>query len=367
MTSTGIRARQTASYWHDSSRHPLALGCTDCAFFDECGGLNVPPGIFDCGDFCTCWSPKDCDIPCPKNPKTLHRYVREVRGVTWENIPRFDSAAIGSFPVSVPIIYHGSSRLVPYDGEAAALMLYDLLSFPSATLKYSSREELYEKFSLAPDVKLMVCGVAGDRELSRIWSHLDAATLVAGFIKFGVQLMTSPNFSVFSNVPRTDNLVSQKRIVTLWHELSSRGLPTALHLNPRTDADWNRIFEFVTERDEVTSVCFEFGTVGRYKSRIPWHVERLRYLGQVTSSRLTLVAKGGLPFVEELGGWFREYVFLESESFVRTHKRKKLVIGNGGELVRSDTMTLKGQSLHDLFHENCGVVRTHVERQLRQT
>src|SRR5207249_4165551 len=51
--------------------------------------------------------------------------------------------------------------------------------------------------------------------------------------------------SMFLDVPRWDNLHNMKRIALCWSELVSRGLPTSLHLNARTDRDWERWIEFI--------------------------------------------------------------------------------------------------------------------------
>jgi hypothetical protein len=52
-----------------------------------------------------------------------------------------------------------------------------------------------------------------------------------------IALVTTPNFSLFTNVPRPDNLHAIKRIGLSWAELVAGGVPAALHINARTDYD----------------------------------------------------------------------------------------------------------------------------------
>jgi hypothetical protein len=41
-------------------------------------------------------------------------------------------------------------------------------------------------------------------------------------------------------VPRLDNLFNMKRIALVWSEIQREGMPCALHLNARTDRDFER-------------------------------------------------------------------------------------------------------------------------------
>jgi hypothetical protein len=64
-----------------------------------------------------------------------------------------------------------------------------------------------------------------------------------------------------------------KHIGLSWAELTSGGVPTALHINARTDHDYARWTRFIAERPEVAVLAFEFGA--GYPSHIDWQVEHL--------------------------------------------------------------------------------------------
>jgi hypothetical protein len=50
----------------------------------------------------------------------------------------------------------------------------------------------------------------------------------------GVTLVTTPNFSLFIDQPRWDDLHSQKAVMIAHEEFLSEGLPAALHVDART-------------------------------------------------------------------------------------------------------------------------------------
>src|SRR3546814_16302451 len=73
-----------------------------------------------------------------------------------------------------------------------------------------------------------------------------------------IALITPPNYSVLTDVPRTDNLHAMKRILMATVEMMQAGLPTALPANARTERDFERWGELIAERPEIPYLAFEF-------------------------------------------------------------------------------------------------------------
>ena len=91
----------------------------------------------------------------------------------------------------------------------------------------------------------------------------------------GIALVTTPNFSLFTNVPRPDNLHGMKRIALSWAELMAAEFrPRCISMLGPTH-DYARWTTFFAERPEVTMVAFEFGTGAGSPDRLEWHVDRL--------------------------------------------------------------------------------------------
>ncbi|MGH7268007.1 MAG: hypothetical protein ACREMB_24585 [Candidatus Rokuibacteriota bacterium] len=97
-------------------------------------------------------------------------------------------------------------------------------------------------------------------------------------------LVTTPNFSLFADQPCWDDLHSIKRIALVHEEFLSEGLPAALHINARTDQDWERWRAYVAVRPEVTHIAFEFATGAGRAERIKWYADGTRQTWGSTDS-----------------------------------------------------------------------------------
>ena len=109
----------------------------------------------------------------------------------------------------------------------------------------------------------------------------------------GVSFMTTPNYSVTLNVPRWDDLYAIKRIGLIHAEMIGEGMPTALHVNGRTDTDFRRWAEFIAARDEVTHIAYEFTTGTGWVRRRDHHAAWLCGLARDVGRPLHLVVRGG--------------------------------------------------------------------------
>jgi hypothetical protein len=64
----------------------------------------------------------------------------------------------------------------------------------------------------------------------------------------GVGLVTTPNYSLFLDRPRWDDMHAMKRIALMHEEFLAEGMPAALHVNGRTDSDFRHWGSYVTAR-----------------------------------------------------------------------------------------------------------------------
>jgi hypothetical protein len=79
----------------------------------------------------------------------------------------------------------------------------------------------------------------------------------------------------FSSQPPWDNLHSMKRIAIVHEESLSEGMPAALHINARTDHNWQRWRDYVADRPEITHIAFEFATGAGRSKRMRRHADHL--------------------------------------------------------------------------------------------
>src|SRR5262249_18450629 len=150
------------------------------------------------------------------------------------------------------------------------------------------------------------------------WTHRKAAKLPYQLARIKPTLITVPNYSLFLAVPREDNLYSMKRIAVCWDELVRSGIPTALHVNARTDRDWERWTEFVAKRGEIQSIAYEFATGPACLERGKWHAQKLIKLANEVGRDLQIILRGGYYYLKDISEAFAETVFIDTSSYVKT-------------------------------------------------
>lgn len=360
MTPTGGRRARFVSppgLWHDASRE-LPLGCYRCPDFEVCGGLRTTTPIFDCTTLCSCTDPEICDMVCRKDMPRFVERAKEIRGWSLANVPRTERVPIGSLPTFVPLLFHGSRRSKPLHESVVALPLEGLVDATAGVLRLASRQDVARHFAIAADSEIVLSGVAQDKSIERWWKSPYRAKLIELLNTLRPLLVTSPNFSAFTDVPRWDNLHSMKRIALAFSEFAGAGVPTALHINGRTDRDYERWGAFVAERAEIEQISFEFGTGAGWPGRIDWHIEQLCKFARIVDRPVTLVARGGIHKLAELRAAFYHVVYVDTQAFSRTMHRQRAHVKDRGRLTWRLERTDRGDSLDGLLQTNIAMVRS---------
>jgi hypothetical protein len=183
--------------------------------------------------------------------------------------------------------------------------------------------------------------------------------MLARLQEFGICLVTPPNFSVLTDVPRTDNLHAMKRIMLAFTEMAQAGLPTALHVNARTERDYERWAQVIASRNEITCIATEFATGAGRGHRIEWHVDRLQELARSVGRPLRLIMRGGVRALEPLRSTFDAVTMIDTDAFNKTRCRKEASFTESGKLVWHAHPTAKGQPLDDLLQHNVATLHSH--------
>lgn len=347
--------RRERRLWHDGSRNTGSLGCSRCSEKDICGGLQVARDLFDCLGFC-CGNPSDCDSVCRLNPKTFARRVREIGGFPLDSVPRAQLLAAPALPAVVPVFYHGDNRETPFRAPGVCLPLYKVIGRENGEARYATAQELANGFRIAADVSVILSGTAPDKPLERWWSlGTDRRGRIRELRGLGVALVTSPNYSMFTDQPRWDDLHSMKRIAITHEEFLREGLPAALHLNARTERDWERWTIYVAARPEITHVAFEFATGAGWARRTAWHAEQLARLAKGAGRPLHLVMRGGAKVVPTLAAAFSGLTLLETSVFMKTQSRRRAV-ANGSAVNWQASPTKADEPLDALLMDNWQVI-----------
>ncbi len=337
--------------YHDPFR-PVSLGCSGCPDLNVCGGLQVSAGLFNCDAFCVCEDPATCRYVCRRDFEVFMKRVREIQGFGFENVPRVSSLQHESLPLVAPVLFHGSSRTGRLHAEAIAVKLSDLVDYKSGRLRFSSKRDLGDYFKFEESAKLIIAGVDKDRMIEPYWEVVHQSSIIDQLSLLKPALITVPNFSSFPHVPRYDNMHNMKRIAICWSELVAAGLPASLHVNARTERDWERWLEFIGDREEVRSITVEFGTGLARKDRGRWYVDKLLWLAYQVPRDLHIVLRGGVNYLAELSRAFESVTLLDTSSFMRTMKRKRLEWQPGNARVWRSLQMGETEPLDDLLQLN---------------
>ena len=145
------------------------------------------------------------------------------------------------------------------------------------------------------------------------------------------------------------------------------GVPAALHLNARTDRDWDRWREYIAGRPEVTHVAYEFATGAGWPNRIDWHVAQLSRLSADVGRPLHLTVRGGAKALPRLIAPFSDITILETTAFFKTMNRQRGKINSSGAVTWSTSPTPIGAMLDDLLAENWQAVSSSYAKLLGET
>jgi len=337
---------------HDPKAHPVALGCHGCHHFAACGGLCVK-SLFDCLDLC-CNDPDNCTRVCRKAPSVRFAdQLREINGFDFGDVPRAPLVKHQIRDYIVPLVYHGSGRVRQLSGPAFALRLPDIVNFRERKLKFSDRASLCAAYRIPEDAQLILSGVHQDHRIEPWWTlGVDRIGIIEGIRRIGIDMVTTPNFSVVLDQPRTDDMHAMKRILIAFEEFARGGIPCALHAHGRTERDFERWAAEITNRTEVEALSYEFTTGPGRRARRNWHLNQLASLATAASRDLDIVVRGDPEVIEFLRGHFRKVIYLETSAFMKTLKRQRAERDGNDALRWVRSPTKPGDALDSLFLHN---------------
>lgn len=352
----GRNPRREKRLWHDAAQNMPALGCSICRERDLCGGLQLKAAFYECLQFC-CGAPGSCDRVCRNHPDFPDR-VREVGTFVLDTVPRGPVLAAPDLPRVVPVIFHRTARAVPVSSETVALPLYRMFDRRSGTPRFTTPEALCETFAIQPATTIVLTGTDRDPPLERWWGLGEAQRriIIRAMKAAGIGLVTTPNYSLFIDRPRWDDLHAMKRIAIVHEEFLREGLPAALHVNGRTETDFRRWAAYISARPEITHLAYEFTTGTGWARRREQHAAWLADLAATIDRPQHLVMRGGTEVLPILSGAFAGVTVLDTSIFMKTMMRQRAYPKGNAALGWRPSPTAVGAPLDDLFAENCAMV-----------
>ena len=357
------RFPQPQRLWDDPTRNAASLGCPTCQERGQCGGVHTDAGVLDCRDLCSCQDKSKCDMVCRFNPRLFVARMREVGWLSFDTAPRVPAHGAPSMPMVAPFVDHRYGRAATLDEPVVALSLYEVVNLATGKVHVSSREELAARFLIPHGATVILSGVDKDGPIESWWELRDRPAILAALAKLGIALVTAPNYSVLTDVPRADNLHAMKRILLAWTEMMAAGLPSALHLNARTEYDYIRWASLIAQRPEIEILAFEFATGCGRGERIDWHVAQLCALAGRIERPLALVIRGGGRKLHELRRHFAQVSLIETDAFAKTLRRRRAYMTESGRLKWAKFPTPVGAPIDELLAHNIALTRSAYEAQ----
>lgn len=338
-----------------------AVSCARCAFLPECGGLERPEffGCFGaCGSGCSVESP--CDWTCPRRPDFVHR-VREVGGLG-RPAGFVQPISASDLPLYVPMVRHGSKREYCLPTKVVALSIEDVLKENQfgiyGPIEYE-RQALLDRFGLRSDAAVLLVSVAEDAVLERFWEKKVDHDVPRRLANLGLLGMTVPNFSFFSDAPRTHTLWNRGRMLRVAEALSAAGVAIAPHLNATVSEDWEHWYKLLKEQPMIRYVVKEFQTGLRNPELANKALLDLCKLQDRVGRDLHPIIVGGARFVRELRRAFRTVTFVDSEPFLKTVSRRRAV-RRAGNLDWDPAPTPPDVMLDELLEDNVQTYATYL-------
>ena len=298
---------------------------------------------------------------CRNKPREFARRVREIGGFGLENVPRAAQLREPPLPQVVPVLFHGCSREVRFAAPAVCLPLFAVTARNGSERRYSEATALAATFRFEPSATVILTGTANDRPIERWWSlgsrRVDE---VRRLRDLGILLVTTPNFSLFNDRPRWDDMHSMKRIAITHEEFLREGVAAALHVNARTERDWERWTNFIQQRREIVHVAFEFATGAGRVGRVNWYAKQLVKLAKDVGRPLHLVVRAvGGDTLPLLASAFSQMTVLDTTAFIKTVHRQRAFETEAGRIEWESSRTRPKAPVDDLFAHNWSVVSQH--------
>ena len=336
----------------DPDANPMALGCATCSLIETCGGLCVRESIVDCLDLC-CGQPSGCTRVCRNKTAAYVDQVREIGDFFLRSVPPAPALPITLNQEIIPLVYHGSSRAAALQNDIFALRLPDLVNYATGELRFKTREQLRAVFRISADAEIMLTGVNQDARIEPWWALADKRIpIIKQLVSLGIKLVTVPNFSIVLNHPRHDDMHAMKRIGLLFSEFQTAELPCALHPNGRTKQDFVRWRRFIAAREEVRILAYEFITGPARRARIGFHLDQLAWLAEGAGRDLDIIVYGKPDVIPTLRESFRNVVYIETTSFMKSIKRQRAVRKINDALAWAPAPTRVDEVIDPLFAHN---------------
>ncbi len=332
-----------------------AVGCADCAFRLDCGGIFDKPSIFGCYSECIAnCNPEVCDLTCPNNQRLFSARFAEIEGDFRFSAPPLNVPAL-TLPRYVPKIHNGSGRLQPLFVPVAAIPARALLqkSGSDISCRFKNPAQVREYFCLSKRTAYIISCVSTDDEVEMVWESLIYGQLAEEWARLKPAAVIVPNFSFFiDDVPRTHTIYNRKRICLAARILSEAGCHVILPLSALTPNDWDFWYQLLQENPAMKYVAKEFQTGLCGPKAGVRAINHLAKLQERLGRPLHPVALGGGRYKNNINIGFDNHTILESRAFILMTQRVRATQNKSGSYSEVSSPTVLGEPTDNLLRHN---------------
>jgi hypothetical protein len=332
-----------------------AVGCAECAFRADCGGIDEKESFWGCYSECflNC-NPETCDLTCPNNPRLFVKRLEEIEGAFGFSPLALNVPSI-QLPQYMPKIHNGSSRQAALNVSVVAIPVRELLrkSGTKISCRFENSWQVRRHFLLSNQTRYIISCISVDEDVEMIWAGLRYGQLATEFARLKPAAIIVPNFSFFiDDVPRIHTLYNRKRICLAARILSEAGCRVIIPLNALTSDDWNFWYELLRGNPTMRYVAKEFQT-GLFGPRAATRaIEHLADLQERLGRSLHPVVFAGSRHNNILHTHFNKHTIIESRAFLMATKRRRAIQERSGRYSEVFSPTAVGEAFDELLRWN---------------
>lgn len=329
-------------------------GCVGCAFSPPCKGLDQLRffGCFDACQNCGADTAKGCDYTCPRKPDFWRDWL-EIGGPSPTQTRTIPGVKI-EIPRYLPMFRHGFRRERALPVDFAAASTFEIVNSSCRALD-ATPDALRQRLMVRSDAAVVLVSVKQDASIESFWRHL-SPDLLSELRALNVAAVTTPNYSLFDDAPRTHSIRNLWRIVRVGEALADAGISPIMHVNAVSRQDWEFWGDFLRANPGVRYVAKEFRTGLRDDTKAADALVGLRELQQVAGRDLVPVIVGGRRVVQKLNRDFERWVLIDSVPFFATVNRREIIL-DGSRARRVAAPTAPDETLDRLLRRNLATYR----------
>lgn len=259
-------------------------------------------------------------------------------------------------PPYVPLLQHRYSRAAPLQEPVVALPTFDVLRLDKQgrmAPRFETAQSLRDGYRLAPNSRVILISVATDDALEVYWARRRQDGVPAALSRLGLDGITVPNFSFFTDAPRPHTLWNRARMALVAREFTQEGLAVIPHLNAETTSDWQWWEHLVLQQPQLTYVAKEFQTgLARHEAGLE-ALDHLRRLQDRAGRELHPILIGAGRYVREIKAAFANFTISDSRPFMETMARRRAMFGSRIRWLYAPSPS--GSSVDELLLHNVSV------------